>query len=729
MQDILDTLLTFPSIVEAKIVEKSELGWVLVELTWVVSLPRKFVKAGQSATGVYEAEQVFYCFPSDYPAHAPTISLRKDFPTDLPHINPHQLGDFVPPCVSETPLSELLHSQGLWGVIEATDEWLKNAASNELHDPAQGWEPIRRSDSSGIMVVNTDNFRSSLCKQSNQVNYFQAQYIKPSDAFSFGGINDKCLGTANTALDRIGVHPEHAHGPAIAPIIAVSILEPNEKYYAEKIVTFSDLLSFSEKFGLCEPLKHRYKYVVKKIVKSNHQHHQLVVDDFFVVLAIKRPYPIIGLNSDIELLAYRIEVKIDSLGQMLKNSPCYPVLIQDVCTAPLLKAVSGTQNEKNTKISLLGCGSLGSKLALHLAKTGNYSFQLIDKDYLSMHNNARHGLVETNIFRCHNTKAELLEETIKKLGVSASSLSKDVRKLIPAKDFSIRHKGGYIIDTTASLAVRHFLSHQLPDLPGCLIQSYLLNKSRLGIIIAEGESRNPRIDDINAMIFQLGINDARYSKDIYTLDAPQAHHFSDGCGSFTTRMTDIDISIPTALMSAQLNQFMKTHPDDYSSGWVSLASVNDDFSTHVNNQHLSKTLVFEATDKYPWEVRVLGSVSKQIHKQAHTYPRKENGGILLGQYDEFSKTIYISGLMAAPTDSKQTATRFILGTQDVEEQLVNMAKQSNGKIAFSGTWHSHPNSEPPSGLDKSTLKSLQAKTELPIVMLVHTGGRIERIIE
>jgi len=124
-------------------------GCVSVEAHWSVAIPNRSRAKGVSETGVKNVEVVYWDFPSDYPSRPPTVFLREDFNPHLPHINPHPTGSRVPPCISAMPLDDLLHSQGLGALLEATDEWLKRAASNDLHNPSQGWERVRRDSVNG----------------------------------------------------------------------------------------------------------------------------------------------------------------------------------------------------------------------------------------------------------------------------------------------------------------------------------------------------------------------------------------------------------------------------------------------------------------------------------------------------------------------------------------------------------------------------------------------------
>ena len=139
-------------------------GGFEIKFNMNVSLPSRSNKKGVSETGVKSQEPVIFRFPSTYPFQAPTILLRPDFNRYLPHINPILGVDeksHVLPCVYDGPLDDLLHQEGdgLSEILNQLSEWLGKAAIDDLIDPRQGWEPIRRDDTFGWAVYDLSGFR------------------------------------------------------------------------------------------------------------------------------------------------------------------------------------------------------------------------------------------------------------------------------------------------------------------------------------------------------------------------------------------------------------------------------------------------------------------------------------------------------------------------------------------------------------------------------------------
>lgn len=115
-----------------------------IEVEVEVQLPSRAQRAGVSGTGVRSLETCLLIFGSDWPLSSPRVFLREDFPLNLPHINPHQAGQPVSPCIFEGSLDELLHRFGLDAIVDQLIDWLHKAAAGVLLDLAHGWEPTRR---------------------------------------------------------------------------------------------------------------------------------------------------------------------------------------------------------------------------------------------------------------------------------------------------------------------------------------------------------------------------------------------------------------------------------------------------------------------------------------------------------------------------------------------------------------------------------------------------------
>ena len=127
-----------------------------IQATFRVNLPSESRLHGASPSGVRLEEPVQFEFPCDYPMQAPEPSLRADFSRNHPHIQPWLTDGRPVPCIYEGDIRELLHQEGFAGLLNQTALWLDRAASGDLIDREQGWEPMRRDSFGDYLVADAD---------------------------------------------------------------------------------------------------------------------------------------------------------------------------------------------------------------------------------------------------------------------------------------------------------------------------------------------------------------------------------------------------------------------------------------------------------------------------------------------------------------------------------------------------------------------------------------------
>ncbi len=696
---------------------------VAISTNWRVDLPIKFASEGKTQSGIRSIEAVTWVFPWEYPLRAPQPILREDFPLTLPHINPVVEGDGVSPCIAEVDLTDLLHSSGKEAVFGAMTHWLNNAASGELLCPVQGWEPVRRDSTSGLISADTYAIRDEL-RNYVPVRYFKYRYIvlRGDTDLVLGHIETPSLGSPNTVFKEkyVGI----INGIRHSPMLLLQVNGVVEEYWSESVNTLSDLKEVLRKLRLCDAFESRLKHVMTtSSPKACASKRKAGIEEFLVVLAVKRPFNVLGANNPWELLTYRVCFDGDS-EQLPDDVSVYaPLMIKSTCPA-MLRSVSGVdQDAEVIPISFIGCGSLGSKMALHLAKNGRYEFSLIDDDIFSSHNNARYGAVVDGFDSIGASKVNIVGRAIRALGVNVEILKVDVLELGKRKPAISDKKFRYILDTSASLPVRYFLAHHA-TLSACLMHSILYGKATMGVLAIEGKERCVRVDDLMAYTNTLCVKDDRVQKAMYGRTITR-ESFGDGCSSATTIMDDIGLSVLSAALAGKVNQYAGENTIS-NEGQIKLGYIDRDYQLHWTNHSLPATHVIPRDTHFGWEIRVLGNIRDQIERESKDSP-VEQGGVLAGMVCHLSKTIYVTLIVPAPDGTIHTPVRLDIATDGLEEIFEEIHLSTNGQITFLGTWHSHPTPSPPSPKDRDTHAKLTKNYDLPVVMLIYTGGRIERV--
>lgn len=656
-----------------------------------VGLPAKFVDAEVTDLGVRPIEPLQFSFGEDFPLRAPQIILRKDFPRSFPHIHPNK--ENVLPCIYEGNLSELLQqSEWMNGILNQLVDWMEKAASGSLIDYSQGWEPMRIDDPAGYIVYDI---------------YELLDFLKDASTGSRKTHYDDYKGKIFAGLS------------ALKEIKTASILvcqHPNKRinahYIPNTILTLSDLYGYATSLGI-----DGLRDAAEKNDRENLNEEKL-----FIALAVHRPCKVIGTDQKVEILNFVVskakprKKKKRELKRVLPDCPVKMLAHINTTSPQLLKKMAGTSQETDntSTIALWGCGSLGSKIGLHLARNGNVPFLCIDHDIFMPHNNARHGL---SLALPAVNKAE-------QVAMAISSISGRKSTSFPGSAEQTDFSGSrIIIDTTASLAVRAFLmmNKSLPP----IISHGIYGGGKLGVSFLEGDNKNPRLDDLWASLYFLCLERSRLQTILFSQQKENVS-IGQGCGSHTVIMNDATLSLFASTMGI-IDQEALERPLSKKGGIV-LTRIQNDIDLCSEKIDVSTgTDIPSLTDK-EWNVRILDSVIKKMETQALSAGANETGGCLIGSVFLAPKSIVITDILPPPPDSTSNRTLFILGVEGLEKRIKAIERKTNGKVTYLGTWHSHPHGGGASGTDIQTAtKLLFVRNYEPTVCLIWTPDGVIQV--
>jgi len=545
-------------------------GGFLIHFKMEVALPSRCRQYGISETGVRLREPIKLSFPLSYPFHAPTIYLRSDFNNKLPHITPLirvDKTDGITPCIYDGSLDELLlrDADGLTDMINHLSEWLGKAAINDLIDPLQGWEPIRRDLDSGWIVYDVSEMRS-LVNDKNGSAIFPGRFIQnqadlKDSQIAFGIVNQsKALKLSPGLIKQLPRYQKVDEGIIFDTMIFFVWPDKDnvaDHYLPDEVTTIQQLIAYADRYGCREPLQN----VVNELCWVSMQARVFIPKlPIFIILCARRPIHLIGTDSNLELIPYKVDCNIEKSSSQIVGltlqinslSPVTSIGHRHMLNKRLLRQMSGTDlYAENGPIVMIGCGSVGSKIAMHLARSGCGPFQLIDKGIFSPHNAARHALTFTEI---PLQKTVLLAEEINTLHQDATPLFCDVINMFdkPINESpALPPNTSLIIESTGSVAVREKLASLCPEtLPGRLFHAALYEGGSAGVIAIEGTSRNPNVNDLLVKFWNERVNDDQLSSKFPKADTIGSRQdIGIGCGSHTMVMPDSRVSLYAAGMA------------------------------------------------------------------------------------------------------------------------------------------------------------------------------------
>jgi hypothetical protein len=720
-------------------------GSFRIRFKLAVALPSRSRASGVSQTGVRAQEDVVFHFPASYPMKAPRIYLRHDFNRSLSHFNPMPGfggGDLVTPCVYQGSLDELLqqHGDGLSEILNHLSEWLGKAAVNDLIDSDQGWESIRRDEILGWLIFDAARMRSIVETQPNGGGaFFHCCYVRSlltghypiaritgNDRYAMQpGILAKILSFKSRFWDEdvlastaVFAWPDVGSGNGEAAVAG--------RYFPENVTNLDQLIDRADEYGCGAPLRSKLSELTWAYMSS---HTRVPLFPLFVILCALRPYHLIGEDSSLELIPYVIECRFEEMaisseqGNLVisPDSEVKSIGHRHALSTELLRRVSGVKESMaGGPIVQLGCGSLGSKIVMHLARCGSGPFLLCDKSSFSPHNAARHALLGHPELP-GLPKALLLAWEVEQLKQNADTDSRniiDIWRGMKNGAHRFPNDTRLIIDATGSIPVREALA-SLPaaQVSGRLLHTALFADGEVGLMAIEGSARNPSIGDIIVRFWDRRIDDACLASKLENRsDSIQRQSIGQGCDSYTMIMPDTRVSLFAAGMAEKARQMIEGAPDQ-AELWIGMLDEHK-LGVKWAMENIGNTTVIR---KSGWEIRLLKDAAEQIQREAEAWGHIETGGVLIGRVSVLHRCFTISRVLEAPPDSQRSETQFVLGTQGLKERVRQVCLGSGKLLTYAGIWHSHPRGSDPSGRDKATLLEMRKhRLGAPCLSLIWT---------
>jgi proteasome lid subunit RPN8/RPN11 len=669
-------------------------------ITVRVPLPSRLRREG-TPSGVRALEDVQIEFRPDFPLTAPRVTLRPDFNPNLPHINPFRKGDRIPPCLLDGDLDAFHSQMGILSVINQLVAWLEKAGVGALIDPAQGWEPSRRDALTMLYDVDLDAVRRAP-PPVGKYQYWDVLFKRDIQVSLVAQFDAPFTEGLRTRYEALTQHANRSIG-----VLAMCDDTISSTYHPETVSTLGELTERAKLLGCDESLQEGLRRLRRGETPKRLKGRPIVV-----VLVCRRPYPLIGTTSSLEMLGYVL-----APGWIDGDPACeaIPAGHRQAMSIRLLREVSGyTGPSESARWGLLGAGSLGSKIGMHMARCGLGPSEIHDNGVMEPHNFARHALCPSTPFA---GKANGLSLETRLMGqVEVRSEVGNLLSMLAGVDGRAFDEGlAFVVNTTGSIAVREALAAALPSVRvPRVVEASLLARGELSLMTTEGEERNPSTMDLSCLSYRIMAERETVAAKVFS-DADRALRIGQGCSSRTMVMSDATIASHAGPMTTHLSKRLSKMAREgeiviweRGSGGLSLSAdvVSVGQFLVINAENDSTT------------VRVSPAVVDQVRATIRG-SRVEQGGILLGRFSDAANTFHVVDCLPAPPDSASGPNYFVLGTEGVRASVEAYEKRLQGALYCVGTWHSHPGSAKSSGVDRRTSEKMRDFDPLrPMAMLI-----------
>lgn len=682
---------------------------------WKTSFNLKVQKPPRGyANGVLEDEPIVLLFQSAYPFKAPYIMLRADFSRDIPHVNPslELKPNHVNPCVIDESLDGFMRHHGFGQVLYRLQKWLDDAAFDILAHNDRFWEPMRRDGLIWYLTANRERLLSLISKNAGHAclpTYTDKIPSNEDDFQLFGVVKKYARFTYKDIADYISSgKTQNAVTIFLWPDKTIA-----DKYQPDNLIRADEIDHRARAYG-CQSVQSAVSSLGSQLIRKGINRPVMV----FVVFAARRLKPLPSYtndaNSNIEFIPYLGRMVCTSIPGRTDMIPHYelsktliPFGLRYDTTPELLMATSGTSFPyKERRIAVMGCGSVGSKIVMHLGKAGFGNFDLYDKSYLSPHNLARLGIVNQRHV-CGITKSMAVKTELKMLSHDdVTEKCTDIVTLLANQDgLQLNDNASLLLDATASPVVHDALCRgKITPSDAVVSQTSFLAGGRLAYLAVEGGDRNPDIEDIKTSFWRCWAyaDDAKHS--IWPSENSLKNlRVGEGCESLTMIMSDMQASVASAGMAQII--YKAISQQDITGGMLSFGQL-DEMQCGIQWQHHEIRPSLLIKTESTWEVRILSDLVGEIEQQVAEAGKNETGGYLVGRINWAIRRITLAAQLPPPSDSIFEQGRFILGTDGAREGLINFHEKSRRAFLAIGTWHSHPIGGIESTTDLRTLSDI-----------------------
>lgn len=731
LQDSLNEIFAQPGIGEPKLYEWAK-GSIALAITVKVELPSL---GNHDDLDIQPLEPILIVFALDgYPAKAPLVLTdRLSFPKDkLAHLYIAVNGKPPAFCLVRGSFPDWYATKRPTDLLIRIGNWLRDAATGNLTEDGGQFDPMRLEKFTGTLIYDYDqlanivngkqsflpgsNFAILLFKRSANTTY---KLVKPIT-------DDNYLETLKQLAEAQGkaakdLKTDHYH-------VGYLVWGDDEKNYGQYLIDiprdWEQIKKYAGDYGIS--LDAFESYVTEKDVNS--------FKGVPLILAIRRPLQVIGFSQNIEFSNHLLvlDETDKSEGKIINNISALFSSHKERLTQRKARLISG-QPILIKKLSLiLGCGALGSKIVMHLARGGNNKLALVDPDKIAPHNMVRHALLGEQVGL---NKAAALIQAIQEIYPEQSIDMADISALAdPTLQGAVFNDLEWLFDFTASESVFNTIVNATNLITPRICRANISDRGKLGVMLLEGADRNPRLDDLQVSLMSMYDSSAWVRKWLtdeqsHALDSTVSISVGVGCNSETTILSDDTISSHAAFFTGAIKREMTK---SVKSGKIFINRIieDGDYKIETDVLHIAPFGIYTANNDPSWSIRIRKGIIDKITSEMIAAGESETGGVFVGIVNYKTKTIHVTGIIDAPPDSSANEVCFHRGHQGLPDKIDEITVGSGNQLGYIGEWHSHPNG--PNGLSAKDLKTVsdfkvefqKLTTPLPVFLMVVTPNGV-----
>lgn len=644
---------------------------VVVRLELTLELPTRY---DETTALVRPKEPVYVEFYSDYPDRVPCAYIgRNDFEFDhTPHI--YCVKDSLRPiCLFRGNGDEWFANMEIEDFVKHLRSWYEDLASGVNIEDGGEFEPLRLEGYTATMTYDYEQLSEEIDKEDGQNKDIPFVVYRQSEQQMVRVTKDN-----SWLLNILGVKKKSVIEGAVCWDHSKRSCDTYDVILPR---TYSELKDYANRHGV--EIDATVNGILDKMDNDS--------SSFVLVLAIRRSKKLIGVNSFYQFVNFEVICDTDTEGKKVVAQTSVVKFHNHVSPLTRKKAheISNLDTEIDPSLIVAGCGALGSKIAMHLVRSGITNILFCDPDLLSEHNLCRHVLLDNSVYKNKASEMKSVANlTFFHETPQADADSRGIETILKDKELLSKRKPDYLLDFTASKIVHNQLV-KIENRP-LAISAAVYDNGNFGLLLCEGDGCGVRLDDLMIAVF------AQYKADTFVSnylmrEKGLAHEPTSllnvglGCNSETFILADDVISLYAASMSITIKDiFAGNHVNG--GCWMYMRDEYGGLKIHK-----IEVPQFYCYDVDTWKVRICDKVVEDIVEQTETAGIDETGGYLIGQCNLKTKTFHVIDTIGAPEDTIHRGDYLVLGKAGVRKKLSQIERKSGATFGYVGEWHSHPN--------------------------------------
>lgn len=728
LQDSLRQICSYLNITEPHLYEWGE-GRIALALDITVNLPSL---RNHENIDIRPVEPILIIFNLEkYPSNSPIVFTdRFSFPkNNLAHLYIAKNGKPPAFCLVRGNSEDWYAKKRPIDLIKRISNWFQDAATGNLSLNGEQFDPLRIESYIGILVYDYNtlaeivnkkegfsrdgNFAIILFKRTANNTY---KFVKFMTAENY----TETIKEIAEAKDKKSkdIITDHYH-------IGYLIWSTEDNSYCQYIVdaptNWNDLKIYADCYGIDLSLVEEY------LSESDKNYFKGVP----IILAIQRPLNVIGYEGNIEFSNHVIILDTEDKkeGEIINNIGVRSFSHNQSLNQNKAKIISGNSDNQIDNSLIIGCGALGSKIIMHLARGGQENLFLVDGDKISPHNLVRHALLGEHLGM---NKATALVSAIKGIFPDQEiNIFPFANEFNPSLDYDYYDKFNLIFDFTASENVFNLLVTSINNKHTRICRAFISDGGNLGLMFIEGENRNPRIDDLQAYLYSISKNRDWVSEWLNREHNSAEQNLSSisvgvGCNSETTILADDIISAHASYFSRIAKQKNINEQTDGAIYVYKIIDDEDGCNVKTETIFVPSFIVIPAKNDPSWSIRLAEGITDRMLEATSQAGNDETGGVFIGFVNYKSKVIHVIDLIDAPPDSSANAVCFHRGYKGLSQSIEEITIKSGNQLGYIGEWHSHPHgpnclsSTDQETIDKYKVEFNNLLTPIPVFITIVT---------